>query len=59
MDGRHRYSDLMQGGLEIPCDLCFYGDVAKIIKLKRVLEVEETLTTCYVNEQYKATDIDK
>ena len=35
--GRRRYSsDLVQGGLEIPCDLTFYGEKEEILKLKKV-----------------------
>ena len=30
--GRRRYfSDLVQGGLEIPCDLTFYGEKEEIL----------------------------
>ena len=42
--GRRRYSsDLIQGGLEIPCDLRFVGDEKAIIKLKRVLKLQKRL----------------
>lgn len=35
--GRRRYShDLLQGDLEIPCDLTFSGEAQEILKLKRV-----------------------
>ena len=38
--GQHRYSsDLVQGGLEISCNLRFVGDEKAIIKLKRVLKI--------------------
>ena len=42
--GRRRYSsDLVQGGLEIPCDLRFVGDEKGIIKLKRVFKLQKHL----------------
>ena len=42
--GRRRYSsDLVQGGLEIPCNLQFVGDEKAIIKLKRVLKLRKCL----------------
>ena len=42
--GRHRYlSDLVQGGLEISCDLQFAGDKKGIIKLKRVFKLQKHL----------------
>ena len=35
--GRRRYSsDLVQGGLEIPCDLTFNGEKEEILQLKKV-----------------------
>ena len=35
--GHRRYSsDLVQGGLEIPCDLTFYGEKEEILKLKKI-----------------------
>ena len=35
--GRRQYlSDLVQGGLEIPCDLTFNGEKEEILKLKKV-----------------------
>ena len=35
--GRLRYSpDLVQDGLEIPCELTFSGETKEILKLKRV-----------------------
>ena len=37
--GRRRYSsDLLQGGLEIPCTLLFTGDAKEIKKLKKLLK---------------------
>ena len=42
--GRRRYSsDLVQGGLEIPCNLRFVGDEKAIIKLTRVLKLRKCL----------------
>ena len=42
--GRRRYSsDLVQGGLEIPCNLRFYGEEKLILKIKKVFKVKKCL----------------
>ena len=42
--GRRRYSsDLVQGGLEIPCDLRFTGHQQHIEKLKRIMKLKRRL----------------
>ena len=41
---RWRYShDLVQGGLEIPCELTFSGETQEILKLKRVWQQKKCL----------------
>ena len=45
--GRRRYSsDLVQGGLEIPCDLRFTGHQQHIEKLKRIIKLKKALKSC-------------
>ena len=42
--GRRRYSsDLVQGGLEILCDLRFCGEGKFILKLKKLLKLKKRL----------------
>ena len=42
--GRRRYSsDLVQGGLEIPCNLRFYGEEKAILKIKKVMKLKKCL----------------
>ena len=37
--GHRRYSvDLLQGGLEVPCTLCFEGEVKDVTKLKKFVK---------------------
>ena len=42
--GHRRYSsDLVQGGLEIPCNLRFCGEEKFILKLKKVLKLKKRI----------------
>lgn len=40
MGHRRYFSDLLQGGLEIPCVLMFEGKIKEILKIKKFLKKE-------------------